>query len=160
MGRIGPPSAPSPTATSRLLDGTLTGNDTQKIRFVTDAHLQRLGDHHLPRLGQIDRHRRPYWRTLDLNGGTTAYSTVTDTASVAISAVNDTPVLTTPTAISLTDTSATDAFVTNQTGTLSATDVDGTTLTYGITDGTSGSVTSSPRPTTSRRPAPTARSIC
>ncbi len=46
--------------------------------------------------------------------------------------------LTTPTAISLTDTSATDTFA-NQTGTLSATDVDvSTTLTYGITDGTTG----------------------
>ena len=75
------------------------------------------------------------------NGGTTAYSTVTDTASITISAVNDKPALTTPTAISLTDTSATDAFTTNQTGTLSATDVEGTTLSYGITDGTTGGVT-------------------
>ncbi len=43
-------------STARLLDGTLTGNDTQKIRFVPTLNYNGSGLHHLPRLGQIERH--------------------------------------------------------------------------------------------------------
>ncbi len=65
----------------------------------------------------------------------------TQTLSINITATNDTPVLTTPSAGSYTDTSANDTF-TNTTGTLSASDRDsGTTLTYGISSGTNGSTT-------------------
>ena len=148
------------TSTARLLDGTLTGNDTQKIRFVPTLNYN--GSATIT-FRAWDKATGTAGLTADTstnNGGITAYSTVTDTASIAISAVNDTPVLTTPTAIRLTDTSATDTFV-NQTGTLSATDVDAsTTLTYGITDGTSGStiVYSTTYNVSKARPAPTAPS--
>ena len=55
--------------------------------------------------------------------------------TVNITAANDTPIFAAPTAISLTDTSATDDFVA-QLGTLSATDLDsGATQTYGISGG-------------------------
>ena len=128
-------------ATSRLLDGTLTGNDTQKIRFVPTLNYNGSATITFRAWDKSTGTSGNTVNTSTGNGGTTAYSTVTDTASITISAVNDKPALTTPTAISLTDTSATDAFTTNQTGTLSATDVEGTTLSYGITDGTTGGVT-------------------
>ena len=105
-------------ATARLLDGTLTGNDTQKIRFVPTLNYN--GSATIT-FRAWDKSTGTAGSTADTstgNGGNSAYSSVTDTASITISAVNDTPVLTTPTAISLTDTSATDAFSTNQTGTL------------------------------------------
>ena len=64
--------------------------------------------------------------------------TVNQTATITITGANDTPVLVAPTAIALTDTAGADTFA-NQTGTLSASDVDaGTTLSYGITGGTTG----------------------
>jgi VCBS repeat-containing protein len=62
------------------------------------------------------------------------------TSTIDVTAVNDAPVLTAPAPISLTDTAAADTFA-NRTGTLSATDIDGSTLTYGITSGTTGSTT-------------------
>lgn len=62
------------------------------------------------------------------------------TSTINVTAVNDAPVLTAPATISLTDTVAADTFA-NQTGTLSATDAEGNTLTYGITNGVSGSTT-------------------
>lgn len=64
-------------------------------------------------------------------------SPTTATLAVSVTAANDTPALTAPTAIALTDTAA-DTF-TNQTGTLAGSDRDtGATLTYGITGGTTG----------------------
>jgi VCBS repeat-containing protein len=58
------------------------------------------------------------------------------TLTVNVTGANDTPALTTPTAASYTDTSASDTF-TNTTGTLAGSDRDtGATLTYGITSGT------------------------
>jgi hypothetical protein len=56
---------------------------------------------------------------------------------VTITGANDTPVLVAPTAIALTDTAAADTFA-NQTGTLSASDAEGTALTYGITGSSAG----------------------
>ncbi len=71
----------------------------------------------------------------------TVYSDSAYTIVYDVTAVNDAPVLTTPSAGSYTDTSANDTF-TNTTGTLSASDIDtGTTLTYGISSGTNGSTT-------------------
>ncbi len=58
------------------------------------------------------------------------------TSTIDVTAVNDAPVLTTPDPLSLTDTTAADTFA-NRTGTLSATDIDGSTLTYGITESSS-----------------------
>ena len=63
-----------------------------------------------------------------------------DTYTVNITAANDTPILTAPSADSYTDTAAADTF-TNSTGTFTATDAEGTVLTYGITGGTSGNTT-------------------
>jgi VCBS repeat-containing protein len=60
-------------------------------------------------------------------------ATITVTASPA----NAAPAVTTPTAISLTDTSAADTFA-NTTGTISASDSDGTIASYGISSGTTG----------------------
>ena len=67
------------------------------------------------------------------NSGQTASRLLT----VSVTGANDAPTLTTPTAVSYTDTSATDAFSTATTGTLVGLDKDtGATLTYGITGGT------------------------
>jgi len=68
----------------------------------------------------------------DANGSSTQTATSTRTAIT-----NTAPVLTTPTAISLTDTAAADTLA-NQTGTLAATDADADTLTYGISGGITG----------------------
>jgi hypothetical protein len=61
----------------------------------------------------------------------------TNNLIVTITGANDTPLLVTPTAIALTDTAAADIFA-NQTGTLSASDAEGTALTYGITGSSAG----------------------
>ncbi len=71
------------------------------------------------------------------NNGNYADKSVT----VNITNVNEAPVLTAPTPIALIDTASSNTF-TNQTGTLSATDVDGgTTLSYGISGGTTETTT-------------------
>ena len=61
-------------------------------------------------------------------------------ASFAITGSNDAPTVSTPTTITLDDTSATDTF-SDQTGTLSASDPENSTLTYGISTGTTGGST-------------------
>lgn len=72
--------------------------------------------------------------------GADAALTITDgTSVVTVSGNNPAPALTTPTTISLTDTSVADSFG-NQTGSLSATDADGV-ASYGIQGGTVGSYT-------------------
>jgi len=67
---------------------------------------------------------------IDLSG-----AAVSDTFAVTVANTNDAPTLTTPTAVNCTDTSADDTF-SNITGTLSGSDTNGNTLTYGITGGT------------------------
>jgi VCBS repeat-containing protein len=67
------------------------------------------------------------------DGSLTGVSTLT----VNLTGANDTPVLLTPTAIALTDTAAVDTFA-NQIGTLSASDAEGSALTYGITGSSAG----------------------
>jgi Ca2+-binding RTX toxin-like protein len=59
---------------------------------------------------------------------------VTSSATTSVVNVNDPPVLIQPTAISYTDTAFDDTFAT-ATGSLSASDIDGNVLTYGITGG-------------------------
>lgn len=71
--------------------------------------------------------------TYTVNDGTTSSSGLTST--INITSVNDAPSLTTPAAASYTDTSASNTFSAN-TGTLSASDPEGSALTYGITSGT------------------------
>nr|WP_315248999.1 Ig-like domain-containing protein [uncultured Duganella sp.] len=71
------------------------------------------------------------------HGGADATSNFVETASLLVSAPNDTPVLATPTAITLTDTAAADTF-SNTSGTLSASDADGIAA-YGISGGANGS---------------------
>ena len=66
-----------------------------------------------------------------------------NTLTITINGVNDTPVLSAPSAGNYADTSANDTFTNaNTTGTLSANDIDtGTTLTYGISSGITGGST-------------------
>ncbi|MFM5511200.1 VCBS domain-containing protein [Aeromonas rivipollensis] len=65
--------------------------------------------------------------------------TATETVTVTITGTNDAPVLSIPTAASITDTAANDTYP-DITGTLAASDVDLTdTLTYGISGGVAGS---------------------
>jgi len=61
----------------------------------------------------------------------------TATLTVNVTGANDTPVVSTPSAVSVTDTAANDTF-SNTTGTLSASDTDGTVASYGISGGTTG----------------------
>jgi len=62
----------------------------------------------------------------------------TKTMTVTVNPVNDAPTLTTPTTIALTDTSSDDSF-SARTGTLSGSDIDSNTLSYGINTGTANS---------------------
>jgi VCBS repeat-containing protein len=75
-------------------------------------------------------------RTVSYEVNDGAINATAVTSTIDVTAVNDAPVLTTPDPLSLTDTTAADTFA-NRTGTLSATDIDGSTLTYGITDSSS-----------------------
>ncbi|CAK0761027.1 hypothetical protein CCP2SC5_280011 [Azospirillaceae bacterium] len=59
----------------------------------------------------------------------------TNTLTINIAAVNDTPILSAPATLSYTDTAATDNF-NLQSGVLAASDAEGATLTYGIQGGT------------------------
>ncbi|MBP7335502.1 Ig-like domain-containing protein [Niveispirillum sp.] len=61
-------------------------------------------------------------------------NSATTTGRLTVTAVNDTPTLTAPDDITLTDTAAVDSF-TGQTGTLTASDPDSGSLTYGISTG-------------------------
>ncbi len=73
---------------------------------------------------------------------TVSDGTATDIAvlAITINGANDAPVLAAPAAITLSDTAGADTFA-NATGTLSATDPDSPTLTFGITGGTTGGTT-------------------
>ena len=76
-----------------------------------------------------------------VNDGDTDSSAVTSTITAA--AVNDAPVFTTPTDGTITeDSDASTTTTSNLSGTLSASDADGDTLTYGIANGTVASGTS------------------
>jgi VCBS repeat-containing protein len=68
--------------------------------------------------------------------------TGTGNLTVNIAGANDAPVLTVPTAITLTDTVAKDTFA-NQTGTLVSADAENTVRTYGITGGGAGATVGS-----------------
>ena len=112
-------------------------NTSAKIRFVPNADWN----------GNATITYRTWNGTTGTNGGTAdassgggAFSASTATATVTVTAVNDALVLSAPSAITLTDTAAVDTF-SNQTGTLSATDAEGTTPAYGISGGTTGGST-------------------
>ncbi len=77
-------------ANSRLLDGSLNGASTHTVRFVPDANYN----------GSTTLTFRAWDKTAgaagatantSTNGGTTAFSSATDTASVTVSSVNDAP---------------------------------------------------------------------
>src|SRR5207247_1523036 len=68
--------------------------------------------------------------------------TGTSTLAVNLTGANDTPIVVQPTAIALTDTAAPDPFA-NVTGTLVASDAEGSTLSYGIQGGTESAGVSS-----------------
>ncbi len=81
--------------------------------------------------------------TVDVSDGTNnAFTARTLTVTLSANTADDnaTPTVDTPTAISLGDTAAADTF-SNQTGTLSASDTDGTIASYGISTGTTGGST-------------------
>jgi VCBS repeat-containing protein len=68
--------------------------------------------------------------------------TGTQTLRVNVTGVNDAPVLATPSAISLTDTTAYDTLFSSTTGTLSASDVDtGSSVTFGLTSSAASTFT-------------------
>ena len=79
------PSARSPASSALLLPSTA------ELRYTPERHGQRNCHDHLLRLGHDQRHRAGAPPTPTTNGGTTAFSIATDTASLA---VNDAPVLT------------------------------------------------------------------
>ncbi len=95
----------------------------------------------------IDATYQAYWTPgANTNGSPKAFTVVVKDndsavsataiqAKVLVKAINDAPVLTTPTAINYIDTAYDDAFP-PVTGTLVASDIDGNALTYGITGGT------------------------
>ena len=81
------------------------------------------------------------WAVTDANSdGAGAQSSVGATSTVNVSAVNDVPVLVTPSAANYTDTTGADAFA-NTSGTLVATDAEGRSLVYGIDGGTTNGST-------------------
>jgi Ca2+-binding RTX toxin-like protein len=82
------------------------------------------------------------WGNINYGGDSTSVnSQLTSVINLAnFNAVNNAPVLTMPTAINYTDTVFNDAFAT-ATGALAASDIDGNTLTYGITGGTDNGLT-------------------
>lgn len=121
-------------STARLLDGTLSGASTHKIRFVPDANYN----------GSATITSRAWDKTsgsagatadTGTNGGATAFSTATDTASIAVSAVNDLPVMGgTPGDATITEDTATAIDL----SAYSISDVEGSniTLTLGVNAGT------------------------
>jgi len=76
---------------------------------------------------------------LTANGGVDT-TTLNSASTVTVAAVNDAPTVTTPDSASYFDTDANDSF-NNTAGTLSASDIDGTIATYGISGGATGGST-------------------
>ncbi|RMB11894.1 DUF4347 domain-containing protein [Eilatimonas milleporae] len=81
------------TSASRLLDGTLTGANTQLVRFVPDADYTGTAE---ITFRAWDRSSGSAGGTADTTttGTTTPFSSASDTAAVTVSAVNDAPVFT------------------------------------------------------------------
>ncbi|SMO88302.1 DUF4347 domain-containing protein, partial [Gracilimonas mengyeensis] len=96
-------SAVDISSAARLLDGTLSGGSTQKIRFVPDANYS--GSATIT-FRAWDKTSGSAGATADAttNGGTTAFSTATDNASITINPVNDDPTVSgIPTDITVTE---------------------------------------------------------
>ncbi|MBE1298610.1 MAG: hypothetical protein GJ680_01695, partial [Alteromonadaceae bacterium] len=81
-------------SSARLLDGTLSGAATQKVRFVPSQNYNGTAT---ITFRAWDKSTGSAGGTADTstNGDTTPYSSVSDTASVTITAVNDAPVVST-----------------------------------------------------------------
>ncbi|WP_417451394.1 VCBS domain-containing protein, partial [Kordiimonas sp.] len=81
------------SSAARLLDGTLSGSSTQLIRFVPDADYNGTAT---ITYRAWDKSTGTAGNTADTstNGGTTAFSSATEQATVTINAVNDEPTLT------------------------------------------------------------------
>ncbi|WP_028470765.1 DUF4347 domain-containing protein, partial [Neptunomonas japonica] len=77
-----------------LLDGTLSGAATQKLRFVPDGDYNGSASFTFRAWDQTSGSVGNYADTTS-NGSTTAFSGATDTASITINAVNDEPTLNT-----------------------------------------------------------------
>lgn len=78
------------SSSARLLDGTLGGGSTQSVRFVPDANHS--GTNTLT-FKAWDKSSGSAGGTADTTGGSTAFSSSGDTASVVVSAVNDVPTI-------------------------------------------------------------------
>lgn len=78
------------SSSARLLDGTLTGGSTHTIRFIPDANYN--GTQTLT-FKAWDKSSGSGGGTADTTGGSTAFSSASDTASVLISPVNDIPTI-------------------------------------------------------------------
>jgi hypothetical protein len=81
------------TSAARLLDGSLTGGDTHKIRFVPDADY--VGTASIT-FHAWDKSSGSAGGTADASstGDTTAFSSASDTASLTINAINEAPTFT------------------------------------------------------------------
>ena len=89
---------------ARLLDGTLTGSDTHRVRFVPNADYY--GSSYTITFRAWDKTTGSAGGTADASstGGTTAFSSATNTATITVTAVNDAPTVTgIPTDLSVTE---------------------------------------------------------
>lgn len=83
-------SAVDISSSARLLDGTLGGGTTQLIRFVPNLNYSGTDTFAFK---AWDKSSGSAGGTADTTGGSTAFSSSSDTASVVVSAVNDVPTL-------------------------------------------------------------------
>lgn len=88
------------SSASRLLDGTLSGASTHKIRFVPNANYNGTAT---ITYRAWDKTSGSAGATADTstNGNTTAFSTVSDSASITINSVNDAPSVDTNTGVTV-----------------------------------------------------------
>lgn len=118
------------TAAARLLDGSLSGANTHKVRFVPNAHYN--GTSSITFVAW-DKSVGTASGTFDATskGGTSAFSSASDTATITITAVNDAPILATNTGVTLLE----GGTATIHNNHLNEGDVDdsGTGLTYTVT---------------------------
>ncbi|WP_461168456.1 DUF4347 domain-containing protein, partial [Uliginosibacterium sediminicola] len=120
------------------------GSTTRYATYVSGSGSTALLFRYTTQTGDNDSDGVTLASSLDVNGGTIkdtagndatlTLNSVASTTGVRV-ATNQTPVLSTPTTATYTDTSEADSF-SNTTGTLSAVDGDNDTITYGISGGT------------------------
>ena len=129
---------------ARLLDGTLTGGSTHKVRFVPNADWNGAATF---TFRAWDKSSGTAGQTADASsgGGSTAFSSATDTAAITVNAVNDAPVLDNThspvcTAIDEDDTTSAGTTIAAVIGDGSITDADGAVEAIAVTavDNTNG----------------------